>query len=307
MSPKTSLGRMSALILCTSALGQVIQGADYNKPSGGPPGEYFQAAATIPVAAIQASTASLNKIPKRATYPIRPGSKQMSTIYSDWAAFNEGAAIVWTADMDVDCDGLDHKCTGNSDGLSDTNWGALAAYAVPFIVIPDHYLQANEKEIPGNNVAAVICNGKMFYGILGDSNGDNPQVTGEASWLMAKTCFPEDGLNGNVGHDAKDVTYILFLGNEAVLPTSAINKNYITDFGVLRSMGDELVGKLARNIGAGTGTGMDKDDGNTNHSGNQTQSDEDEDPTGLGMKMALPSVVSAIGLTLVFVLMACVV
>jgi chitosanase len=89
MNPKTILRRMSALTLCTSALGQVIKGADYNKPNGGPPGEYFEAAASIPVAAIQSSTASLSRIPERATYPIRPGSKEKSTIYSDWAAFNE--------------------------------------------------------------------------------------------------------------------------------------------------------------------------------------------------------------------------
>ena len=46
----------------------------------------------------------------------------------------------------------------------------------------------------------------MYYGIFGDSNGDSPQVTGEASWLMARTCFPEEDLNGNKGHTAADVT-----------------------------------------------------------------------------------------------------
>lgn len=46
----------------------------------------------------------------------------------------------------------------------------------------------------------------MFYGIYGDSDGDSPQVIGEASWLMARTCFPNDNLNGGVGHDAADVT-----------------------------------------------------------------------------------------------------
>jgi chitosanase len=50
----------------------------------------------------------------------------------------------------------------------------------------------------------------MFYGILGDSNGDSPQVTGEASWLMARTCFPSEGLNGNNGHTGVDVTCTFF-------------------------------------------------------------------------------------------------
>lgn len=46
----------------------------------------------------------------------------------------------------------------------------------------------------------------MFYGIYGDSNGDTPEVIGEASWLLARTCFPGENLNGNVGHSKADVT-----------------------------------------------------------------------------------------------------
>lgn len=46
----------------------------------------------------------------------------------------------------------------------------------------------------------------MFYGIYGDAAGDTPEVIGEASWLMARTCFPNDNLNGNRGHDNVDVT-----------------------------------------------------------------------------------------------------
>lgn len=46
----------------------------------------------------------------------------------------------------------------------------------------------------------------MFYGIYGDSDGDDPEVIGEASWLMARTCFPNDDLNGNAGHGSADVT-----------------------------------------------------------------------------------------------------
>jgi chitosanase len=46
----------------------------------------------------------------------------------------------------------------------------------------------------------------MFYGIYGDTDGDTPQVIGEASWLMARTCFPNDDLNGNSGHGKVDVT-----------------------------------------------------------------------------------------------------
>jgi len=46
----------------------------------------------------------------------------------------------------------------------------------------------------------------MFYGIYGDTDGDTPQVIGEASWLMDRTCFSNDDLNGNSGHGAAGVT-----------------------------------------------------------------------------------------------------
>jgi chitosanase len=77
--------------------------------------------------------------------------------------------------MDVDCDGLDYKCKvskmtygrresdtyslfsqGNPDGQPGTNFGALAAYEVPFFVIPDKFGTTYQSILPGNNVGAVI-------------------------------------------------------------------------------------------------------------------------------------------------------
>ena len=58
--------------------------------------------------------------------------------------------------------------------------------------------------------------GKMFYGIYGDSDGDDPEVIGEASWLMARTCFPNDDLNGNAGHGSADVTCKRIIQNHFV-------------------------------------------------------------------------------------------
>lgn len=89
----------------------------------------------------------------------------------------------------------------------------------------------------------------MFYAILGDTNGNNPQVTGEASLLLARSCFPKDNLGGDSGHEEMDVTYILYAGPEAVLPSSAHNDKYITDFDMLRSMGDHLTTSLSANLG----------------------------------------------------------
>lgn len=93
----------------------------------------------------------------------------------------KGAAFVWVADMDVDCDGLDYKCKvrrtlmsrracylieniqylldknqKNPDGQPQTNFGALAAYEVPFIVIPDKFGTTYQDMLPGNNIGAAI-------------------------------------------------------------------------------------------------------------------------------------------------------
>ncbi|KAL4952722.1 fungal chitosanase [Aspergillus filifer] len=235
--------------LGTLGVSQVVNGPEFNHAHGGPPANYFTAAASMPVAALRSAASHLGGVSGDGAYLMNSESSSESAIYEDWASFSQGAAIVWTADMDVDCDGIDERCRGNEDGLPETNWGALSAYEVPWVVIPDEYLTANHDILPGNNVAAVICNGRMFYSILGDSNGDDPQLTGEASWLMARTCFPHEHLNGSSGHEQFDVTYIVFLGQQAVLPNTAINNHYVTDFGTLHSMGDRLVSALAANIG----------------------------------------------------------
>jgi chitosanase len=51
----------------------------------------------------------------------------------------------------------------------------------------------------------------MYYGILGDTNGNDPEVTGEASWVLARTCFPGEDLAGDKGHNAADVTCMSLL------------------------------------------------------------------------------------------------
>ncbi|KAJ5383593.1 Fungal chitosanase [Penicillium concentricum] len=239
-----------------TGLAQSVDGSKFDKPDGGPPGSYFAAGSSIPVAALKSAAAKATTAAKKATYPINgdSGAKKV-TIHSDWSNFSEGAAFVWTADMDVDCDGLDYKCVGNPDGQPQTNFGALAAYEVPFIVIPDTFAGAYESALKGNNIGAVICDGKMFYGIFGDTDGDDPEVIGEASWLMARTCFPNDDLNGNSGHGDADVTYILFTGDESILPSSALTKNYVTNFTTLRSMGDKLMTALAKNLNLSGGGG----------------------------------------------------
>lgn len=45
---------------------------------------------------------------------------------------------------------------GNQDGQPQTNFGALDAYEVPWIVIPNRFAAVYQDVIPGNNVAAII-------------------------------------------------------------------------------------------------------------------------------------------------------
>ncbi|KAJ5190914.1 uncharacterized protein N7498_009899 [Penicillium cinerascens] len=247
---------VASLALFGPTLAQSVDGSKYNNPTAGPPSSFFAAATSIPVAALQSAAANADTAAKDATYPVdyNDGAAKV-TIHSDWSNFDEGAAFVWVADMDVDCDGIDYLCRGNQDGQPQTNFGALAAYEVPWIVIPNKFATTYQSVLPGNNIGAVICDGNMFYGIYGDSNGGTPEVIGEASWLMARTCFPNDDLNGNDGHDGVDVTYILFTGNDAVLPSSALNNNYITNFSTLQSMGDSLMAALANNLNLSGGSG----------------------------------------------------
>jgi len=217
-----------------------------NKANGGTPASDFEADASLPAAALAAAALKLKKVAK--SYPISAGSKTISKIYTDWDTGKNGSAIVFTADMDVDCDGIDYKCAKNPDGQKETDLGALAAYEVPYIVIPQEYVNTVMKSLPGNNVVAVICGGKMYYGIFGDTNGDSPEVIGEASWRFAQTCFG-DGINGNNGHSQADVTYITFTGKDAVLPSSALTTNYVTSFTTLKTMGDEFTSALVKSLG----------------------------------------------------------
>ena len=96
--------------------------------------------------------------------------------------------------------------SGNPDGQPQTTWGHLSAYQVPYIVVPNAAFKM--LKIPQNAISVVICGGQMFYAIMGDTNGDDPQVIGEASWLLGQTRFPNEGLNGGKSHDIVDVLCI---------------------------------------------------------------------------------------------------
>jgi chitosanase len=131
----------------------------------------------------------------------------------------------------------------------------LDAAQVPWVVIPQSFFES--KKVPPNALSAVICDGKLFYGIMGDTDADNPEVIGEASLLLGNTCFPKEGLNGGSGHDALDVLctapqlHMLTVDIVFMIEFKAVNDTSITDFNALRNLGDQNMAALIKTLGPG--------------------------------------------------------
>ncbi|KAJ7314336.1 fungal chitosanase of glycosyl hydrolase group 75-domain-containing protein [Mycena albidolilacea] len=197
----------------------------------------FSADLSIDVAGIlsaaQAATAD-----SLASFPHNSDAPEDVEIFGDWANLPGVSAFHFFADMDVDCDGS-VGCSGDGSEQSETSFGHLDASKVPFFVLPADFVAEHGDIIHPNAVGAIICGGKMVYGIFGDANGATPQVIGEGSLLLAQTCFPNDGLNGNNGHEPLDVLYIVF--GTAVAPGV---KDETIDIDGLKAVGDEQVGLL---------------------------------------------------------------
>lgn len=71
--------------LSSTSLAQSVDGSKFNHPTGGPPPNYFAAAGTIPVAALQNAAAKANISASNVAYPINRGSGAAKvTMHSDW-------------------------------------------------------------------------------------------------------------------------------------------------------------------------------------------------------------------------------
>ena len=130
-------------------------------------------------------------------------------------------AVAWTSDMDIDCDGqMSDQCNLGTDpsymdqtAATDSNGDPLDAATLPFVVIPGRsarfdYLDAG---LGMRSVVAVIFDGKVEYGVLGDVG---PQaIIGEASYAMAVSLGidPDPSTGGVSG----GVAYIAFTGTES--------------------------------------------------------------------------------------------
>ncbi|OAA62393.1 glycoside hydrolase family 75 protein [Akanthomyces lecanii RCEF 1005] len=168
--------------------------------------------------------------------------------------------------MDIDCDGILSKKHGDCDSSGDiqheTRFKAevqsykkglkdLDAYVHSYVVLGNegskhNYIEFDPQSvgIEPLSVVAVVCGDKMFYGVWGDTNGDDgPPLVGEASLTIGEACYGK-GINGNNGHDENDVLYIAFRGNQAVPGANgaAWTAKTFTEFeNSLAKIGDKLV------------------------------------------------------------------
>ncbi|KAK6360057.1 hypothetical protein TWF730_006211 [Orbilia blumenaviensis] len=160
-------------------------------------------------------------------------------------------------DMDIDCDGASN-CGGLSgdwqagtsfdDILTSKGYGiqTLDASIHQFSVLGTCNLNL-QGTISPLALVAVVCNNQLLYSVWGDTNGcDDNNFTGEASISLAQLCFPNEGLNGNKGHEAHDVLYLAFTGSDAVVGPSNANwkARSPSDFqNSLKSFGDSILTK----------------------------------------------------------------
>ncbi len=144
---------------------------------------------------------------------------------------NTGGAVYYTADMDIDCDGLmTTHCPGTGADKDGSYYGqtsyfgpnsktgkygkTLAAENTPYVVIPEEVVFPGLDQQNGGNIVAVIYKGQIEFGVFGDTiayqAGDKGEPTGEASVRAAVGLgIPASPANGGA---EGGVTYIAFAG-----------------------------------------------------------------------------------------------
>ena len=128
-------------------------------------------------------------------------------------------AIFWNADLDIDCDGqVTNVCNSSTDTLFQPDTAAhtaagqpLDASMVRYVVIPGEssIFRYSRSNIQLGAVVAVIYNGRVQYGVVGDTGPED--IIGEASYAMAQSL----GIDPNpaAGGVDGDVWYIVFQGS----------------------------------------------------------------------------------------------
>jgi hypothetical protein len=149
--------------------------------------------------------------------------------------------VFWKADMDIDCDGRrSSQCNRRTDpwflpetAFRQSDGRPLRSDKLPHVVVPAPSRLWNyaRSGIGDGTVAAVIHDGKVRYGVVGDTGPAG--VIGEASYAMADSLGIDP--DPRTGGTASGVTYILFR-NARVKP--------IEDRAAAVSMGERLVREL---------------------------------------------------------------
>ncbi|KAJ7697243.1 fungal chitosanase of glycosyl hydrolase group 75-domain-containing protein, partial [Mycena rosella] len=173
------------------------------------------------------------------SFPSSTDASKSMDILGDWLNLDGVSAFFFLAGMNGECGEVVSDPASVSGDVPGHSLGHLDTAQVPYFVLPETFVHQYADIIEPNAVGAIVCNGQMLYGILGDTNAATPEVIGEGSLLLAKTCFLKERLNGRAGHTALDVLYIVF--GTRVLPG---DEGQTIDIGALKQAGDEQVGVL---------------------------------------------------------------
>ncbi|MFE0426388.1 glycoside hydrolase family 75 protein [Streptomyces sp. NPDC058953] len=130
-------------------------------------------------------------------------------------------AVYWRADLDVACDGREsERCNRKTDpwylpgtAVRQSDGRSLDAAGLPYVVVPTPgpVWRYPESGIRGGGVVAVVHDGRVRYGVVGDTGP--AKIIGEASYAMAESLgIDPDPVSGGV---PSGVTYILFRGSKA--------------------------------------------------------------------------------------------
>ncbi|WP_432841058.1 ricin-type beta-trefoil lectin domain protein [Dactylosporangium sp. CA-092794] len=152
------------------------------------------------------------------------------------AICKSGSAYFWTADMDIDCDGIGTShCNAGTDPWYQpqtsftTSTGAYFTsdvtryYVVP---LPSSRFDYGANGIRAGSVAAVVYNNQVAYAVFADEGPNN--IIGEGSYALAVAL----GIDPNpaTGGTAGPVTFIVFPGsvpspveNNAAIDTTGAN------------------------------------------------------------------------------------
>jgi hypothetical protein len=165
-------------------------------------------------------------------------------------------AIYFTADMDIDCDGImtthcpgtgadKDCCWQNQTSFHGPNSGydtenpplkSLASENTPYVVIPGDVVYPGLDQRNGGNIVAVIYNNQLEFAVFGDQGPNN--IIGEASVRTANGLgIPPNPASGGVG---AGVTYIAFVGTGSQ-PSDMENLTEI------QTLGAKLVQRLIAN------------------------------------------------------------